>query len=289
MSTEPRSALQEAIASFSKETSLHAMHRRLMEEHHRPVDWSASTAASLPEDLREDLASMWRARMVSEHRSCGIFNLYALDLAGAGAPAEFLSLACRAALDEVRHAELFARLAGLYSGEVETPPPGIPPMPDDPEVPIRLQVAREALHLGISSETFSAVSLVEMHTRAKDPVVKQVAAVVISDEIYHARMGWAFVASLLADDPTGDVRAYLQADLIPLFDDFVSSIFGDPANLPEPSIKPEHFDLAVGHGYSSVREEWALYRNTLDDIWIPGLTSLGFDMTTVSARYPTRD
>ena len=38
--------------------------------------------------------------------------------------------------------ELFARLAGLYSGEIETPPPGIPPMPDDPAVPMREQVAR---------------------------------------------------------------------------------------------------------------------------------------------------
>jgi hypothetical protein len=286
MSFDPRPALQEAIASFSKETSLHAMHRRLMEDHHKPVDWASSTAAALPQSLRDDLAEMWRARMVSEHRSCGIFNLYALDLAGAGAPAEFLSLACRAALDEVRHAELFARLASLYSGRPETPPPGIPPMPDDPEIPIRLQVAREALHLGISSETFSAVSLVEMHVRAVDPVVKQVAAVVISDEIYHARMGWAFVSSLLADDPRGEVRAYLQADLIPLFDDFVSSIFGDPSQLPEPSIKPEYYDLAVGHGYSSTRDEWALYRNALDEIWLPGLASLGFDVSAIASRYP---
>ena len=158
-------------------------------------------------------------------------------------------------------------------------------MPDDPSVPIRLQVAREALHLGVSSETFSAVSLVEMHTRAKDPVIKQVAAVVISDEIYHARMGWAFVSSLLADDPNGEVREYLQGDLSPLFDGFIRDIFGDPSQLPEPSIKPEYRELAVAHGYSSVREERALYRSTLHEIWIPGLTSLGFDMTALRGRY----
>ena len=286
MSAEPRAELRAAILAFSHETSLQAAHRRLMEDHHRPVDWSLSQAATLPEELRLDLAEMWRARMISEHRSCGIFNLYALDLLGAGAPAEFLSMACRAALDEVRHAELFARVTSLYSGQDETPPPGIPPMPDDPSVPIRLQVAREALHLGISSETFSAVSLVEMHARAKDPVIKQVAAVVISDEIYHARMGWAFVSSLLADDPRGEVRAYLQSDLLPLFDGFVRDIFGDTANLPEPSIKPEYLEQAVAHGYSSTREEWALYRNTLDEIWIPSLTALGFDTHLLPGRYP---
>jgi hypothetical protein len=287
MSTiQPRDALREALSSFTHETSLHAAHRKLMEDHHRPVEWSLSQAATLPEDLRLDLAQMWRARTLSEHRSCGVFNLYALDLLGAGAPAEFLSMACRAALDEVRHAELFARVTSLYSGQPETPPPGIPSMPDDPSVPIRLQVAREALHLGISSETFSAVSLVEMHTRAKDPVIKQVAAVVISDEIYHARMGWAFVGSLLADDPRGEVRDYLQSDLLPLFDGFVKDIFGDTESLPEPSIKPEYLEQAVAHGYSSVREEWALYRNTLNEIWIPSLAAMGFETNMLRGRYP---
>jgi hypothetical protein len=283
---DPRAALREAIGAFTRETGLAAAHRRLMDDHHRPVDWGRSGAAALPADLRAGLAGLWRARMISEHRSCGIFNLYALDLLGAGAPAEFLSLACRAALDEVRHAELFARVAGLYSGQVETPPPGIPPMPDDPAVPMRLQVAREALHLGVASETFSAVSLVEMHARAGDPVIRQVAAVVISDEIYHARMGWAFLASLLADDPGGEARGYLQGDLLPLFDDFVRDIFGDPSQLPPPSVPRGQLDLAVAHGYSSTRDEWRLFRGTLDEVWIPGLRALGLDTSALRDRYP---
>jgi hypothetical protein len=180
-----RARLAGALAEFTQPTRLAAEHRRLMDEHHRPVAWERSTAASLPPDLRAGLADLWRARMISEHRSVGIFNLYALDLLGAGAPAEVLSLACRAALDEVRHAELFARLTSLYSGRPETPPPGIPPMPDEPGVPLLLQVAREALHLCVCAETYSAASLAELHARAMDPAVRDALAVVLSDEILY--------------------------------------------------------------------------------------------------------
>src|SRR5581483_1597662 len=144
-----------------------------------------------------------------------------------------LSLACRASLDEVRHAELFARLASLYSGREETPPPGIPPMPDDPTVPMRDQVAREALQLSVLAESYSAVLLGELHERARDPAVKGALGVVLADEVHHARMGWSALASLFADAAAGDgLRARLQRELAGTMDSLVRSMFGDPASLP---------------------------------------------------------
>jgi hypothetical protein len=275
-----------ALATFTQTTTLAAEHRRLMDEHHRAVDWSRSTATTLPPVLREQLAVMWRERTAAEHRSVGIFNLYALDLLGAGAPAEVLSLACRAALDEVRHAELFGRLTTLYSGQPETPPPGIPAMPDDVAVPIRFQVAREAMHLSVGSETYSAVSITQLHANALDPVVKDVLAVVLSDEIYHARMGWAFLASpALIDAP---LRADLDADVVPMFDGLVRSTFGDPAAIPDSSIAPEHRALAAAHGYLSLRDEYALFCETIDQVWIPGLLAVGLESArALAGRYPS--
>lgn len=256
-----------------------------MDEHHKPVPWDKSTAASLPADLRAGLANLWRARMISEHRSVGIFSLYALDLLGSGAPAEVLSLACRAALDEVRHAELFARVTELYSGKPETPPPGIPPMPDDPGVPMMHQVAREALHLGVSAETFSAASLVELHERASDPAVKGVLGVVISDEIFHARMGWSFIHSLL-DGPNGDeLKLVIQDEIVPMFDGYVADMFGDASKIPEPSLSGDALALATAHGYMSARDEYAVFRAVIDDVWIPGLAGLGLDPSGLRGRY----
>jgi hypothetical protein len=280
-----------ALATFTQETNLAAEHRRLMTAHHRSVDWSRSTAASLPDALRAQLAELWRERTISEHRSIGIFNLYALDLLGAGAPVEVVSLACRAALDEVRHAELFARLTELYSGEPMTPPPGFPAMPDEEDVSLGFQVAREALHLSVSSETLSAVSLAELHARAGDPAVKDALAVVISDEIHHARMGWAFLSSLLATAPDRDeLRAWLDADVLPMFDGLARGTFGaapgEAPDLPPPSVAPEHRELAEAHGYLSLRDEYELFRATVDEVWIPGLLALGLPAArALAGRY----
>jgi hypothetical protein len=278
--------LAEALASFRQPASLEAEHRRLMDSRHSAVPWEASTAASLPGELRDALASLWRARMVAEHRSVGIFALYVLDLLGAGAPAEMLSLACRASLDEVRHAELFARLASLYSGHDETPPPGIPPMPDDASVPMRHQVAREALQLSVLAESYSSVLIGALHDRARDPAVRAALGVVLADEVHHARMGWSMLASLFADEAGGaPVRGRLQSELAGTMDDLVRSMFGDPAALPEPTLREEHRARAGDHGWLAPREEWSLFRRTIDDVWIPGLGALGLDARGLGERY----
>jgi rubrerythrin len=283
-------SLSDALASFTQPTQLAAEHRRLMEEHHRPVDWSRSTVDALPPPLRAGLAAMWRARMVSEHRAVGIFQLYGLDLLAAGAPAEVLSLACRAALDEVRHAELFARLTTIYSRVPETPPPGIPPLSEDPTIPIEHQVAREALHLSVGSETFSAVLLQEKRERAADPVVRDVLGVVIADEIHHARMGWAFLSALVErraeDAKAAEMHALLQRELVPLFDDLTAAMFGDPHRLPAPGVAEAERGLATAHGWMSTRDEYALYRSAIDEVWIPGLREMGLDCGEIAERYP---
>jgi hypothetical protein len=275
-----------ALDSFLRPTSLDAEHRRLMDGKRDAVPWGASTAGALPEELRASLATLWRARTISEHRSVGIFALYVLDLLGAGAPAPMLSLACRASLDEVRHAELFARLACLYADAVEPPPPGIPAMPDDPSVSMRDQVAREALHLSVLAESYSAVLLGELHEHARDPAVHGVLGVVLSDEVHHARMGWAMLASLFADAETGaGVRARLQGELVATMDGLVKTMFGDPAALPAPTVAEPLRPLAREHGWMAPAEEWSLFRQTIADVWIPGLAVLGLDARALASRY----
>lgn len=274
------------LVPFTRETSLAPEHERLMTAHHKPVPWERSTASELPERVRAMLADLWRARMISEHRSIGVFNVYALDLLGAGLPAEVLSLACRAALDEVRHAELFARLTSLYSGVPETAPAGIPPMPDDAGISMREQVAREAMFLCVCSETFSAASLGALHDRAKDPAVKGALGVVLADEIHHARMGWSLLAAMARDEDGPAIRARMQADLVTVFDTFVSEAF---TQHPEPDWGGERERaLAEDHGYITNDADFAIFRAMIEDVWMPGLTALGVDPSELSGRYATR-
>jgi hypothetical protein len=254
-----------------------------MRDRHAAIAWDRSTAQQVPPPLRPVLGALWRDRATSEHRSIGIFALYTLDLMGAGVPPAVLSHACRASLDEVRHAELFTRLAALYSGEEVAPPPGIPPMPDIPSMTMREQVAREALHLGVMSETYSSVSLTAIRDRATDPVVRQVLGVVLADEVHHARMGWAFVAHLLEEDPA--IRPFLDAELGPMFASYVDGVFGDPDALPESSVSADDRPLAEAHGYESIRDSFVLWVDTLRDVWVPGLTGLGLSAGGLIERY----
>jgi hypothetical protein len=258
-------------------TTLGDEHRRLMDVRRRAIRWNASTADQLPPELRETLASMWRRRALAEHRSIGLFATYAIDLAGFGAPAELLSLACRAALDEVRHAEIFTRLAVLYSGEDETPSAGTEPMPDDPSLPLAHQVAREALYLSIAAETFSTVSLAEQHRRATDPTVRDAYGVVLADELHHARMGWTLMDLLLHRDgaagPT--LQGYLKDEIPRCFERLVELTFGDPSSIPEPTLPSELRRLAEGHGYLALQDQYSLYQSTMTDVWVPGFKALG--------------
>ena len=281
----PALSTANALDVFTRSTSLAPEHRRLMEGRHRSVPWEKSTAHELPLALRERMAELWRGRMLSEHRSVGVFSLYVHDLLGAGAPAEILSHACRAALDEVRHTELFSRLASLYSGRTETPEPGIPAMADDPAIPIRHQVAREALQLAVFSETYSSVLLSALHDRAEDVVVRTVLGIVIADEVHHARMGWAFLASLLRDDQAG-LGPWLARELRPVMDGLVASMFGDPATIPPSDLSEHEQSLARGHGFMESREEYALFCATLEDVWLPGLRAIGVDVAGLAGTTP---
>lgn len=270
------------MLEFDAPTTLEHEHRRLMDEHHPRVDFSRSTAASLDPVVRAELALLWRERARSEHRSVSIFAAYTLDLLAAGAPASALSLACRAQLDEVRHAELFSRLTRCYSGQDETPSPGIAPVPDDPTLSLVELAAVEALHLCVGAETFSTALLHEVHRRATDPAVRAAVGVVLSDELHHARMGWSYLAVALKDER---LRACVQRELAPTFDGLVLGLFGARDAVIEEPFDGEEARVAEGHGYLPLAVQRALFEDLLREVWLVGLPSLGLDPTVLRGRY----
>lgn len=254
---------------------------------HKAIDWGKSTAAALPKKLRADMGELWKGMLESEHRSAGIFATFVLDLMGAGAPREVLSVACRAALDEVRHAELSAKVAKLYTGRDESPEAGIPRVFDDPDLSLETQALRQALFLSVGAETYSSVSLAAQHDAADDPVVRDVLAVILADEVFHARLGWAWFAARVEDKAlAGPTRAILSQHVVPVFDDLVRGLFGDPASIAAPTYRGRELALARSHGYAPARDSYALFHDTLRDLWIPGLAALGVDASPLTTRYP---
>lgn len=284
MTITPETTAAVSLLDFRAATTLDHEHRRLMDEHHQRVDFSSSTAADLPHATRLELADLWRNRARSEHRSVSIFATYTLDLLAAGAPASVLSLACRAQLDEVRHAELFSRLTQCYSGKDETPTPGISPIPDDASLSLTELAAVEALHLCVGAETFSSALLHALYARAKDPAVRACVGVVLSDEIHHARMGWAYLRTALADEA---LRETAQRELVPVFDGLFKGLFGAASD--DEDREPDPLDLlgdvARDHGHMPVSEQRALFASLVRDVWTPALPTLGLDPRALVGRY----
>src|SRR5690348_6926675 len=95
-----------------------------------PIPWDKTTAAELAPAERGRLAGTWMRRSQAEYLAVSTFSVLAMDLVAAMAPADVLSLCLRAGIDEVRHAELCIRMAEIYSGQRQLPPPGMSSLPD---------------------------------------------------------------------------------------------------------------------------------------------------------------
>ena len=163
----------------------------------RGVDGWAAGAAPCCEGLsageRAALAEAWAADALREHASVASFSRFSLDLLAVGAPAHLVTLAHRAALDEIRHAELCFALAAGYAGEALGPGPF--PLEADVRVAGSLAaLAASAVKEGCVGETVAAVMAAEQLARAKDPAVRAALARIAVDEARHAELAWRAVA-----------------------------------------------------------------------------------------------
>jgi len=260
-------------------------HRRTMGRDRAEVPWGRCTAATLDPALRARVAALWRARAESERRSVAIFSTWAVDLVGARAEAPFLSLVARAAVDEVRHAELFEQLARCYGAAPAPPSDALPAMPDDPRVPLHWQASREALELSVIGEGFSLGLLQDLRAVARDPAVRAALAVVLGDESRHARVGWRWLAAQ-RDAPDADAqRAWLQEGLVPAFERFVDAVFGDLGEALGEAPDPAEVVLRA-HGATSRARMASLFLELVHALWAPGLAALGFETAPLTRRYP---
>jgi hypothetical protein len=249
-------------------------HTRLMSSGRASIPWSACTASSLDGVSRARIAALWRARADAERCSVAIFSTWAIDLVGAGAAAPFLSLVTRATLDEVRHEELFDRLAEAYGAPPSPPSRDLPTMPDDARIPLRWQASREALELSVIGEGFSLTLLHELREHARDPAVRSVLAQVLGDEAAHARIGWMWLSHVRNDPDARDLFAWLQAELPVAFARFEDAVFGPDEGAPE-----DVDDEALrAHGACARSRMKTLYAALYDTLWRDGLRALGLEL-----------
>lgn len=169
--------------------------------------WSGSvTSRPLPDDASLDdlspmqrltLADVWMGRAASERRVADSFVVVRDALASLEAADELVQLATRAIDDEMRHAELARDVASRYAREpLAHPPRLVLTIPLHPGASERLRHVLHVIGQCAFNETIASAFLEAALAEATAPLARAALRELLSDEIDHARIGWALLGSL---------------------------------------------------------------------------------------------
>lgn len=219
------------------------------------------------------LAELWQMRADSERSVGSVFTQLLADLAATGAHPEVLALARRAMDDETRHARVCAELAAAYRGdEVREAPPLAVRLPDYGE-PQRMRAALHAVNLCCIGETIATAFVDACHADcAAWAELRELQGLHLADEVHHARVGWAHLASLSTDD-----RRHIASHLPELLRAQVRTWEARIALLPENGI--------AGHGYPPRAALIAVVYGAIRDVVLPGFDYLEIDTRELRAWF----
>ncbi len=229
----------------------------------RPLPDFDPTIADLSDGQRSALSEVWLARAASERRVADSFEVIRDALRDLGADPSLVALADRAVDDEYRHAELSRDVASRYSGAELEPPPVLPlVVPEHASASPELRKKLWIIGQSCMNETIAGAFLEASLEPAKAPLARAALRELLSDEVDHARLGWAFLATLDASD-----KAEIQPWLLGMA----------KANLRMWRETPRAYpaDL-LEQGIPDEPEVEAALLTAFEDLIIPGLERFGF-------------
>lgn len=221
----------------------------------------------LPEELRRGLAERWLSQAATELRVARSFALVHDALVAEGADGGLIAIASRAVDDEHRHTALCLELGKRFIGTSELRIPLLPFSPPTHEA-AESDELRRALHVMgqcVFNETFASAYLSAALDGATDPLAKAALRELLSDEIDHARVGWAYVLTL---EPR--LRAGVRDWLFPLaycnLREWRTAIGSAPREEDGP---------LVAHGFPSRSAAETALVGVLRDLIVPSLREQG--------------
>jgi hypothetical protein len=216
--------------------------------------------ARLSPDVRKRVGDIWADRARTELGAGSGFAQVVVSLYALGARPEVLELATRAAHEEVAHARSCHRLAELYLGEaIAMPRPKKVGMPEHAGANDPLRRTLHVIGLSCINETIAAEFVARCLDASEAHAVREASSVHLRDEIGHARVGWAHLASDVLD--ANDRRA-VAAWLPRLVRANARAWMDRIATLPEEGI--------AGHGYPPAAHLRAGVRHAFDTVIAPG-------------------
>jgi len=258
-------------------TPLESEHHRLMRRRTVHIPWTESTADALTEPERARLAATWMRRSEAEYLAVSTFSVLAIDLVAASAPADVLSLCLRAGIDEVRHAEMCIRMAKIYSGKQQLPPPGMSSLPDDPARPKLHQALANTMLVSCVSETYATTVLSATRDLTTDPTAQAVLTSIYSDEVMHARLGWSYLRYAIGIGGQGVIDA--AAAMLPRALRGVANVV--EAERPIGDVT----DAVRTHGLMTPAEERVIFSTCVREVLVPGFEALGIPVGSALEDY----
>jgi hypothetical protein len=219
---------------------------------------------ALPDDARGELVAVWLGRAANERRVADAFLIIRRALEDLRADAALITLAARAVDDEHRHAELARSIAARIAGRELEAPPRLPlVVPAHAGAPPRLRAILHVLGHCAVNETFASAFLEGALGEAHGALARAALRELLSDEIEHARIGWALLAGSSAAE-----RAELGPWLVPL----VRANLKMWRETPRPY--PTHPALHR-HGAPSAQAVESALLGAIRDLVIPGFSHFG--------------
>lgn len=218
----------------------------------------------LDEVQRAELVAVWLGRAASERRVADAFEVIRDALAELRAPSELVALATRAVDDEYRHEELSRQVASRFAGRELEPPPRLKlVVPEHPGADGELLHSLHVLGHCAMNETFASAFLETSLAFTEAPLARVAVLELLSDEIDHARLGWAHLSSL---------DAARRRALAPWLPSLVRANLKMWRDTPRPySADP----LVHRHGAPPADAVETALKGAIGDLIIPGLEQFG--------------
>ena len=255
------------------ELALTREHELVAAPRHGAIAWSAFDPSAYEPSVLSAAADLWATRAEQELCSLGIFTDLAAQIQRLGAPLDWSGAFARMIADEARHTDLCLRMCETL---------GHPRTPNIDESQLQLlgpKASRSAVRQLILAafcigETISGRMFRRGLRVTTVPLAREVMAAIVSDETFHAELGWELGALSMRDDGPefSQERAELAAALPRLFRHYAvlcgatasSSSATDQEDAPSPN-----FGTLSAAGYAR-----AFFDGMHEDV-VPGLVSIG--------------
>lgn len=228
---------------------------------------SAPRAGAAREAVRRVAAEAWRFRCRVELEAEVRFERLAGRMERLGDAAELVALARSASADERRHAALCAEEAARLGAPV-----ALEPVRDLAEIaPATAALADRVLYEVVAaccvSETESMGVLATLLEVVRSPGLRRTLQALASDEVNHARLGWAYLASAHAAG-----RGAFLGPLLP------AMLGGSVApDLFEPVSGEREDEALLELGVLPHHRQREVFEHTLEEVVFPGFERLGVD------------